>query len=124
MKLAKGMVLIITLVLLLIMTLMVSALLILSQLSHKSAYAGQQQLQLSQQAMRQHLEQVAGLQYGDVDNVRVIAECPAQYAAWSAGALHCEMLQLETQSYSDNQQFYAGYSSLLLKQRLQAAREE
>lgn len=124
MKSAHGMVLIITIVLLMVMTLMVSAMLILSQLSHKSAYAGQQQLQISQQAMWQHMEQVAGLRDGDVGDIRVVAECPAQYAAWSGGTLHCEMLQLETQSYSTNQQFYAGYSSLLLKQSLQIMEEE
>lgn len=120
MKHTEGMVLIIAMVFLLIMTLMVSAMLLISQLSHKSAHAAQQQLQLSQQALQQHLAQARLLKHATLNNVRVLADCPAQYAAWSAGSLHCEMLQLDTQTYSDNQQFYAGYSSLLVKQQLQA----
>jgi type II secretory pathway component PulK len=118
MKSTNGMVLIIALVFLLIMTLMVSAMLLLSQLSHKSAFAGQQQLQLSHQALQQHLEQVRILQYQQAEHSTVLADCPAQYAAWSGGTLQCEMLQLDTQSYTDNHHFYAGYSSLLLKQNL------
>jgi type II secretory pathway component PulK len=115
---AKGVVLIMALVFLLVMALLVSAMLLVTQLSHKSAYAGQQQLQLAQLALQQHLQdtrqvaangQLLGLQ---------LAECPAQYAAWSGSSLHCDMLQLDTERYSVSQQHYAGYSSIMLRQHL------
>lgn len=114
----KGMVLVMALVFLLVMTLLVCASLLLSQLSHKTALSGQQQLQLSQQALQQHLSQTPLEAEEGTEPLRVLADCPPQYAAWSAGALQCEMLQLNTETYSESRQFYAGYSSLLLKQDL------
>lgn len=113
MKRINGMVLIMALVFLLIMTLLVSASLLISQLSYKSALAGQQQLQLSQQALQQHL-------MGGGDNVQPesMQGCPAQYAGWSADSLRCEVLFLTTDVYSESRHFYVGYNSIMLKQYL------
>lgn len=113
-----GMVLIMALVFLLIMALLVGAMLLVSQLSHKAAYAGQRHLQITQLALRQHLQQVEQLPDDAELQVNNMQQCPAQYAAWSDGALHCELLHLTSETYSANQQFYAGYNSLMLKQSL------
>lgn len=112
MKRINGMVLIMALVFLLIMTLLVSASLLISQLSYKSALAGQQQLQLSQQALQQHL------MGGDNVQPESMQGCPAQYAGWSADSLRCEVLFLTTDVYSESRHFYIGYNSILLKQYL------
>lgn len=114
----KGMVLIMALVFLLVMTLLVTASLLISQLSQKAALAGQQQLLLSQKALQQHLTQTTMLSDDEVVPTEVMTDCPAQYAGWSAGALRCEVLHLNTDTYSDNRHFYAGYSSIMLKQQL------
>lgn len=114
----NGMVLIIALVFLLVMSLLISAMLLVSQLSHKSAYAGQQQLQTAQDALAQHiaaLNTLAG--QNDAERQRLTA-CPASYAAWSGGSVKCEMMQIDTAAYSDNRLFYAGYSSLILRTAL------
>ncbi|WP_397471491.1 hypothetical protein [Rheinheimera sp.] len=114
----KGVVLILALVFLLVMTLLVTASLLISQLSHKAALSGQQQLQISQQALQQHFTQATALADDNAEPTEVMADCPAQYAGWSAGALRCEVFYLSTDTYSDNRQFYAGYSSIILKQHL------
>ncbi len=116
MLISRGAVLIMTLIFLLVMSLLLAAMLTVSQLSHKAALAGQQQLQLSQLALQQHLNAVhtgAGAVQG-----QVLAQCPAAYAAWSSGSVQCAVIRLDTQQYSDNRQAYAAYSSLLLQQAL------
>jgi 5-bromo-4-chloroindolyl phosphate hydrolysis protein len=113
-----GMVLIMALVFLLIMALLVSAMLLVSQLSHKAAYAGQQQLQISQRTLQQHLTETQLVPPDLPVQRHELQQCPAQYAAWSDGVLQCEVLQLTTETYSDNGHFYAGYSSLMLQQSL------
>lgn len=113
----RGMVLIMVLVFLLVISLLITAMLVVSQLSHKAAYAGQQQLQLSYAALAQHHSAVAAASAADTD-AELLAGCPAAYAAWSSEVLQCEMLQLETQTFSADRHFYAGYNSLVLKQTL------
>src|SRR5690606_2036095 len=92
----KGMVLILALVFLLVMTLLVTASLLISQLSHKAALAGQQQLQLSQKALQHHLTQTTMPADDNAVPTEIMTDCPAQYAGWSTGALRCEVLYLST----------------------------
>lgn len=113
----RGMVLIMVLVFLLVISLLITAMLVVSQLSHKAAYAGQQQLQISYEALAQHHSAVAAASADDAD-AELLASCPAAYAAWSSDALQCKMLQLETQTFSADRHFYAGYNSLVLQQTL------
>lgn len=113
----KGMVLIMALVFLLIMSLLISAMLLVTQLSHKTAYAGQQQLQTAQDALTQHINELNTLT-DDAVVKQTLTVCPASYAAWSGDALQCEVLQIDTSAYSDSRLFYAGYSSLVLKASL------
>ena len=114
----KGMVLIMALVFLLVMSLLISAMLLVSQLSHKSAYAGQQQLQTAQEALAQHIAVLNTLTDEAAAVSRTMTACPASYAAWSGGAVQCEVIQVDTAAYSDSRLFYAGYSSLVLKTTL------
>ncbi|KUM54404.1 hypothetical protein [Rheinheimera sp. EpRS3] len=114
----KGMVLIMALVFLLVMSLLISAMLLVSQLSHKTAYAGQQQLQTAQEALAQHIAVLNTLTDEAAAVSRTMTACPASYAAWSGGAVQCEMIQVDTAAYSDSRLFYAGYSSLVLKTTL------
>ncbi|WP_156885945.1 hypothetical protein [Rheinheimera baltica] len=114
----KGVVLIMALVFLLIMTLLVTAMLLVTQLSHKAAYSGQQQLQISQQALQQHLQQMQLPSDSNEDAIESMSTCPAQYAAWTSDTLRCDLQLLSTETYSDNRYFYAGYSSLVLQQNL------
>ncbi|WNO60001.1 hypothetical protein [Rheinheimera sp. MMS21-TC3] len=112
---SRGMVLVIALIVLLSMTLVMTASLYVSQLSQKSATAGQQQLQVSQQALTEHnvaLDTALALTDDD------LVACPAKYAAWSDTALRCKAIFLSTQTYSSAQHFYSGYTSLLLRQAL------
>lgn len=113
----RGMVLIMVLVFLLVISLLITAMLVVSQLSHKAAYAGQQQLQISYEALAQHHSVVGTVADADADAER-LSGCPASYAAWSSDVVQCEMLQLETQTFSADRHFYAGYNSLVLKQTL------
>ncbi|MBZ9612539.1 type II secretion system protein [Rheinheimera maricola] len=114
---ASGMVLIMVLVYLLIISLLISAMLVVSQLSHKAANAGQQQLQITYQALIQHNSAIASVSDAAID-VEPLAVCPAAYAAWSENTVQCAMLHLQTETFSTNRHFYAGYNSLLLKQTL------
>ena len=114
----KGMVLIMALVFLLVMSLLISAMLLVSQLSHKTAYAGQQQLQTAQEALAQHIAVLNTLTDEAAAVSRTMTACPASYAAWSGGAVQCEVMQVDTAAYSDSRLFYAGYSSLVLKTTL------
>ena len=63
MKKDRGMVLIMVLVFLLVISLLLSAMLVVSQLSHRSAYAGQQQLQITYQALTQHNHAIASVDF-------------------------------------------------------------
>lgn len=114
----KGMVLIMALVFLLVMSLLISAMLLVTQLSHKTAYAGQQQLQTAQEALAQHIAVLNTLTDEAAAVSRTLTACPASYAAWSGGAVQCEVIQVDTAAYSDSRLFYAGYSSLVLKTTL------
>jgi Tfp pilus assembly protein PilX len=114
----KGMVLIMALVFLLVMSLLISAMLLVTQLSHKAAYAGQQQLQTAQEALAQHIAVLNMLTDEAAAVSRTMTACPASYAAWSGGAVQCEVMQVDTAAYSDSRLFYAGYSSLVLKTTL------
>ncbi|MEH8021718.1 hypothetical protein [Rheinheimera metallidurans] len=111
----RGIVLVMALIFLLVMTLLVSAMLLVSQLSHKAAFSGQQQLQLSHQALQQHMQQIPQLADAAIAPNELLTTCPAEYAAWSVGSLTCEVLQLDTDVYSDNRYFYASYSSVVLR---------
>uniref|UniRef100_A0A486XJD9 Uncharacterized protein n=1 Tax=Rheinheimera sp. BAL341 TaxID=1708203 RepID=A0A486XJD9_9GAMM len=115
MKPQAGVVLIMVLVFLLVISLLISAMLIVSQLSHKTAYAGQQQLQLAQAALAEHNSNIAAASDTAAEPMAV---CPASYAAWSEASLQCQLLELQTQTFSDDRHFYAGYHSLVLKQTL------
>ena len=109
-----GMVLVMVLIFLLVMSLLLAAMLLVSQLSHKAAYAGQQQLQTEQAALTAHLQAVVPANAVPEPVLTPLAQCPAQFAAWSASALNCQLVQIDTESYSDNQLFYASYRSIVL----------
>lgn len=118
MKQNRGIALIFAVIILMILTLVVSSMLMIAQLSHKASQAGQQQLVISRQALNLHLSQINSLQQNEVDETVALSSCPAQYAAWSGGILKCELIEINTQSHSDNQLFYNSFSSLVLKQDL------
>ena len=115
MKPQAGMVLIMVLVFLLVISLLISAMLFVSQLSHKTAYAGQQQLQLAQAALAEHNSNIAAASEVEAEAMPL---CPATYAAWGDTILECQLLELKTQTFSAERHFYAGYNSLVLKQSL------
>ena len=110
-----GVVLVMALVFLLVMTLLVWAMLSVSLLSLKAANAGQQQLQVTQLGFLQHLQHVDIVA---ATPLQLMAECPAQYAAWSVGSLKCELQFVSTDTYSENRHFYAGFHSLYILQDL------
>jgi hypothetical protein len=112
---SRGMVLIMALIMLLSMTLIMTASLYISQLSQKSATAGQQQLQISHQALTEHLNVLDSSQIETVDEFVI---CPAQYAAWSDTVLRCKTILLSTETFGPRRRFYSGYSSVLLQQAL------
>ncbi|CAM3731960.1 SRPBCC family protein [Rheinheimera salexigens] len=115
MSTSRGMVLVIALVMLVSMTLIMTASLYVSQLSKKSATAGQQQLQVAQKALAEHL---AALNTSPVEAVDEFVVCPAEYAAWSDSVLRCKTLLLSTETYGPRGRFYSGYTSLVLQQSL------
>lgn len=123
MQQVRGVVLVLVLIMLMIMALVVSAMLVIVQLSNKTANAGQLQLTTSQNALKEHLAQVAALQHSEQADAVPISSCPAQFAAWSGGVLQCELIQVSTQSYSENRLFYNSYSSLVLIQKLELEQE-
>ncbi|MEH8018697.1 hypothetical protein MN202_15755 [Rheinheimera muenzenbergensis] len=112
----SGAVLLISLILLMVMSLLLTAMLTVTQLSHKSALAAQQQLQLSQQALQQHLAALPVA--GQAIPVQLLAQCPGAYAGWSEGVLQCAVIRHESQQFSANRQAFIEYSSLLLLQNL------
>lgn len=115
MSISRGMVLVMALIMLLSMTLMMTASLYISQLSQKSALAGQQQLQVSHQAWSEHL---TALDTSSVESIDDFMVCPAQYAAWSDKVLRCKTVLLATETYGPSRRFYSGYTSVLLQQAL------
>lgn len=115
MKTQQGAVLLLTLIFLLVMSILLNAMLMVSQLSHKSTQAAQQQLQLSASVWHRHL---ASARVPQTDERAELAPCPASYAAWSHQRLRCRIIRLDTADYSSNYTSYAAYSSLLLQQEL------
>ena len=111
----SGVVMIMALVFLLVMTLLVWAMLSVSQLSLKAAQAGQQQLQVTQLGLLQHIQQT---EFAADAPLQQMTECPAQYAAWSVGSLRCDLQLISTDTYSENRHFYAGFQSLYIQQYL------
>ena len=117
MILQRGAVLLISLILLMVMSVLLSAMLTVSQLSHKSALAAQQQLQLSHLALQQHLGALPAA--AQALPGQQLSQCPASYVAWSENAVQCAVVRVDSQQYSDNRQTYVAYSSLVLRQNLQ-----
>lgn len=115
MKDSLGVVLVMALVFLLAMTLLVLAMFSVSQLSLKAAQAGQQHLQITQLGLLRHLQQEVGAADAVLQHM---TDCPAQYAAWSAGNIKCDLQLISTDTYSANRHFYAGYHSLYVQQQL------
>lgn len=116
----RGMVLLTALLFLMIMLLLVSSNLFISQLSMKSAQAAQQQLQLEFQALEQHLLRVKSLEPTELpQNSISLPACPAVYAAWSDASLQCELLLLETSMQSQaTAPLISRYNSLVLRKRV------
>lgn len=116
----RGMVLLTALLFLMVMLLMVSSNLFISQLSMKSAEAAQQQFQLEYRALTQHLLSLATLDEEDISAAGIdLPACPGIYAAWSNAELQCELLLHETTEQSDTVPIYTRYNSMLLRKRIQ-----
>ncbi|MFN3710567.1 hypothetical protein [Alishewanella aestuarii] len=116
----QGMVLLSALLFLVVMLLMVSSNLYISQLSVKSAQAAQQQLQLDVQALQAHLLQLSGLDPELLpDPVSALPSCPGTYAAWSDASMQCELVLFETAEQHHQYPLYTRYGSMLLRKRLQ-----
>ena len=117
----RGLVLVMSLLLLLMMALILSASLFVSQLSQKSAQAGQQQFVLSAQARSEHLAAVSAPDpAAEGEEAAAYGSCPAQYAAWSGTQLRCRTVLISTQTFSADKHFFSGYTSVLLRQTLQS----
>ncbi|MGI5309108.1 hypothetical protein [Rheinheimera sp. WS51] len=115
MKNTRGMVLVISLVVLLSLSLIMVSSLYVSQLTQKSANAGQQQLQITHQAYTEHLSSLTITEDLAAEDFVV---CPAEYAAWSEAVLRCKAVLVSTETYDPSHHFYSGYSSVLLQQTL------
>ncbi|SNY54496.1 hypothetical protein SAMN06297280_2665 [Arsukibacterium tuosuense] len=117
----SGMALISALIFLLVMLLIVSANLFISQMSIKSAQAAQRQLLFEQRALALHLSSVsdATLASSETDLI-ITSRCPASYAVWSDSLIQCDLLTLATSLVSDDSRFASSYSSMLLRQQLVA----
>lgn len=112
-----GMVLVSALLFLLVMLLVVSSNLVLSQLSFRSAQTAQQQLQLEFQTLEQHLKKLNGLNEQDIPHaINALPSCPGTYAAWSDPVLQCEVLYLETSKQQPTAMLR--YTSLMLRKHL------
>ncbi|KKO47433.1 hypothetical protein WG68_00610 [Arsukibacterium ikkense] len=115
------MALISALIFLLVMLLIVSANLFISQMSIKSAQAAQQQLLFEQQALAEHLSSVSAATQANIEaDLIVFSRCPAGYAVWSELLVQCDVFNMATRLLSDDSRFAAGYSSMLLRQHLVA----
>ncbi|MAD75261.1 MAG: hypothetical protein CML20_10805 [Rheinheimera sp.] len=115
----SGMALISALIFLLIMLLIVSANLFISQMSIKSAQSAQRQLLFEQQALALHLNSVTDTT-DDISetDLTVVSRCPASYAVWSDTLVQCDLLTLATSLLSDDSRFATSYSSMLLRQKI------
>ena len=115
----SGMALISALIFLLVMLLIVSANLFISQMSIKSAQAAQRQLRFEQQALALHLNSVSDTT-SDISeaDLTIVSRCPASYAVWSETLVQCDLLTLATSLLSDDSRFAASYSSMLLRQQV------
>ncbi len=117
----SGMALVSALIFLLVMLLIVSANLFVSQMSIKSAQAAQQQLLFEQRALTAHLNAVSELTDANNDadaDATVFGRCPASYAVWSDAFIQCDVLDMVTRLLSDDSRFAASYRSMLLRQQL------
>ncbi|MDP4529761.1 hypothetical protein Q3O59_12080 [Alkalimonas delamerensis] len=116
MKSSKGFALITTLLLATVMVLLVLALLQSSQLSLRIADAGQQALQVRQQAWQQHLQQQVA-----VELTPLVAEvaCPPLYAAWQAEQLVCQRY-LKVSSKAQEHWLDSQAASLVMQIQLQS----
>lgn len=115
----SGIALISALIFLLVMLLIVSANLFISQMSIKSAQAAQQQLLFEQRALALHLSSVndATLDSSEAE-LTIISRCPASYAVWSESIIDCDLLTLATSLLSDDSRFATSYRSMLLRQQI------
>ncbi|WP_213996749.1 hypothetical protein [Arsukibacterium sp.] len=115
----SGMALISALIFLLVMLLIVSANLFISQMSMKSAQAAQRQLLFEQRALALHLNSVSDATSTSSEaDFTIISRCPASYAVWSDSLIKCDLLTLATSLLSDDSRFAASYSSMLVRQQL------
>ncbi len=118
----SGIALISALIFLLVMLLIVSANLMISQMSIKSAQAAQQQLLFEQQVLLTHLSSVsAATSESSETGLSPLSRCPAGFAVWSESLVQCDVLTLATHVLSDDSRFAASYNSMLLRQQLIAA---
>lgn len=115
----SGIALISALIFLLVMLLIVSANLFISQMSIKSAQAAQQHLLFEQRALALHLSSVndATLDSSEAE-LTIISRCPASYAVWSESIVDCDLLTLATSLLSDDSRFATSYRSMLLRQQI------
>ncbi|HAW93947.1 MULTISPECIES: hypothetical protein [unclassified Arsukibacterium] len=115
----SGMALISALIFLLVMLLIVSTNLVISQMSTKSAQAAQRQLRFEHQALAFHLRAVTDTTSAVSEaDLTLVSRCPASYAVWSESLVQCDLLTLATNLLSDDHKFAAGYSSMLLRQQV------
>lgn len=117
----RGMALISALIFLLVMLLIVSANLFISQMSIKSAQAAQQQLMFEQQALAAHLSSVSAATSASSEaDLTAVSRCPPSYTVWSDSLVRCDVLTLATSLLSADSRFAASYNSMLLRQQLSA----
>ncbi|MDX1677920.1 hypothetical protein [Arsukibacterium sp.] len=115
----RGIALISALIFLLVMLLIVSTNLFISQMSIKSAQAAQQQLLFEQRALMLHLSSVRAVRDNSSEaEFTLSGRCPASYAVWSESVIECDLLTLATRSLSDDNRFATSYHSMLLRQRI------
>jgi len=115
----SGMALICALIFLLVMLLIVSANLFISQMSIKSAQAAQRQLLFEQRALALHLSSVSdATNTSSETDLTVVSRCPASYAVWSDSLIQCDLLTLATSLLSDDSRLATSYSSMLLRQQI------
>lgn len=115
----RGMALISALIFLMVMLLMVSSSLFISQLSLKSAEAAQQQLLLEQRGWQQHYTLLTTLDSTtELAGMQPLSACPASFAAWSGQYLNCDWLEFSTELSSEDGRLQLAFSSMLLRQQL------
>ncbi|MBV2129456.1 hypothetical protein [Arsukibacterium indicum] len=115
----SGMALISALIFLLVMLLIVSANLFISQMSIKSAQAAQRQLLFEQRALELHLSSVSDATLGSSEaELTIMSRCPASYAVWSESIIDCDLLSMTTSLLSDDSRFATSYRTMLLRQQI------